>query len=90
MRRSTVLVLVTLVALGAFAVGLAVAAAPKSYQFTGNVVELDPKAGKLTVDKGGDVWEFTTTGLKDLKAKKGDKITVHYQMIAKKVEPAPK
>ncbi len=88
MRKSTVVVLVALGALVAFVAGLAVAAAPKQYQFTGNVVEFDAKSSKLAVDKGGDIWEFTTTGLKDLKAKKGDKVTVYYQMIAKKVEGA--
>ena len=42
--------------------------------------------GSLGVDKGGDIWEFSTDGLKDLKAKKGDKVTVYYQMVAKKLE----
>jgi len=86
MRKPTVVVLVALGALVAFVAGLAVAAAPKQYQFTGSVVEFDAKSSKMSVDKGGDVWEFSTTGLKDLKVKKGDKVTVHYQMIAKKVE----
>ena len=40
----------------------------------------------MSVDKGGDVWEFSTEGLKDLKVKKGDKVTVYYVTLAKKVE----
>lgn len=86
MRKPIVGLVVALVALVAFVAGLAVAAAPKQYQFTGSVVEFDAKSSKMAVDKGGDVWEFSTTGLKDLKVKKGDKVTVYYQMIAKKVE----
>jgi hypothetical protein len=50
------------------------------------VVEVDAKANMISVDKGGDVWDFSTTGLKDPKLKKGDKVTVHYQMLAKKIE----
>ena len=86
MRTRMVAALGALAVLIAFAAGLSLAAAPKQYQFTGQVVEFDAKSSKLAVDKGGDVWEFTTTGLKDLKLKKGDKVTIYYQMIAKKVE----
>jgi hypothetical protein len=80
------LVVVAVVAALAFAAGLSLAAAPKQYQFTGTVVEVDAKANMISVDKGGDVWDFPTTGLKDPKLKKGDKVTVHYQMLAKKIE----
>jgi hypothetical protein len=80
------LVVVAVVAALAFAAGLSLAAAPKQYQFTGTVVEVDAKANMISVDKGGDVWDFSTTGLKDPKLKKGDKVTVHYQMLAKKIE----
>jgi hypothetical protein len=86
MRTRMVAALGALAVLIAFAAGLSLAAAPKQYQFTGQVVEFDAKSSKLAVDKGGDIWEFTTTGLKDLKLKKGDKVTIYYQMIAKKVE----
>jgi hypothetical protein len=44
------------------------------------------KGKTMSVDKGGEIWQFSTEGLKDMKAKKGDKVTVHYQMVAKKVE----
>jgi membrane protein implicated in regulation of membrane protease activity len=85
MQKRT-LVVVAVVAALAFAAGLSLAAAPKQYQFTGTVVEVDAKANMISVDKGGDVWDFSTTGLKDPKLKKGDKVTVHYQMLAKKIE----
>jgi hypothetical protein len=85
MRSRTAVLVVTVVAVIAAVVGWSVAA-PKQYQFTGNVVELDAKGKTISVDKSGDVWEFSTNGLKDLKVKKGDKVTVYYQMTAKKIE----
>jgi hypothetical protein len=84
MQKRT-LVVVAVVAVLAFAAGLSMAAAPKQYQFTGTVVDFDAKANMVSVDKGGDVWEFSTAGLKE-KLKKGDKVTVYYQMVAKKIE----
>jgi hypothetical protein len=87
MRIRAAVLAVMVVALVAAAVGWSIAA-PKQYQFTGNVVEMDAKARTISVDKGGDVWEFSTDGLKDLKLKKGDKVTVFYQMTAKKIEAA--
>ena len=83
--RTLVMVAAVLVAL-VVAAGLSLAAAPKQYQFTGAVTEFDPKAKTISVDKGGDIWEFSTNGLKDLKVKKGDKVTVYYTMVAKKLE----
>jgi hypothetical protein len=70
----------------AVAAGLSLAASATQYQFTGTITEVDAKGRTVKVDKGGDVWEFSTEGLKDLKLKKGDKVTVSYQMIAKKIE----
>jgi hypothetical protein len=66
--------------------GSSMAAGPKQYQFTGAVTEFDAKAKTISVDKGGDIWEFSTAGLKDLKVKRGDKVTVYYTMTARKVE----
>ncbi|HEV8674197.1 MAG TPA: hypothetical protein VGX21_09125 [Methylomirabilota bacterium] len=86
MRTPTAVLLVIVVTAIAIAATWSLAATPKQYQFTGNVVEVDAKSKKLAVDKGGDIWEFSTDGLKDFKAKKGDRITVYYQMVAKKVE----
>ena len=84
-NRVTMAVLAVLVLVG-LAATLSMAAAPKQYQWTGTVTEVDPKAKTLIVDKGGEVWEFSTDGMKDLKAKKGDKVTVYYVAIAKKIE----
>lgn len=86
MRNRAVVVAVAVVALMAIAVGVSLAAGPKQYQFTGEVKEVDTKAKTISVDKGGDVWDFSMDGLKDVKAKKGDKVTVYYTMIAKKIE----
>ena len=67
-------------------VTLSMAAAPKQYQWTGTVTEVDAKDKTMSVDKGGEVWQFSTEGLKDAKVKKGDKVTVYYVAIAKKIE----
>jgi hypothetical protein len=79
-------VVVVVIALVIVVATVSIAAGPKQYQFTGAVTEVDTKAKTISVDKGGDIWEFSTTGLKDTKVKKGDKVTVYYQMIAKKIE----
>jgi hypothetical protein len=75
-----------LVAVIGFAAGRSIAAGARTYQFTGEVREIDAKSRTITVDKGGDVWEFSTVGLKDLKVKKGSRVTVYYEMVARKVE----
>jgi hypothetical protein len=82
---SRALVVVALLGLAALAVGLARAAAPQ-YQFTGTVAAVDVKGKVLSIDKGGEVWDFSTEGLKDLRVKKGDRVTVSYTMHARKVE----
>ena len=86
MRHRIAAVFAGILALMVIVVGLSIAAAAKQHQFTGTVTEVDAKSNLLRVDKGGDVWEFSTGGMKDLKAKKGDKVTVYYEMIAKKIE----
>ena len=83
--RFAMAVLAVVLSLGVAAT-LSLAAAPKQYQWTGTVTEIDAKSKTMIVDKSGEVWEFSTEGLKDLKVKKGDKVTVHYVAIAKKVE----
>jgi hypothetical protein len=85
MRSRALVAVVALLGLIVAIAGLS-SAAGKQYQFTGTVTEVDAKGKTVSVDKGGDIWEFSTDGLKDVKLKKGDKVTVHYQMIAKKVE----
>ena len=67
-------------------VTLSMAAGPKQYQWTGTVTEIDAKEKTMSVDKSGEVWQFSTEGLKDAKVKKGDKVTVYYVAIAKKIE----
>jgi len=86
MRHWIAVVFAGTLALMVIVAGLSIAATAKQYQFTGTVTEVDAKSYLLRVDKGGDVWEFSTGGMKDLKAKKGDKVTVSYEMIAKKIE----
>jgi len=86
MRKRSLVVLVAMVALVAAVASWSLAAAPKQYQYTGTVTEVDGPSKILKVDKGGEIWEFSTQGMKDMKAKKGDKVTVYYQMVAKKVE----
>jgi hypothetical protein len=78
-------VLVVLIS-ASLVVSLSMAAGPKQYQWTGTVTEVDGKAKTMVVDKAGETWEFSTEGLKDLKVKKGDKVTVYYVAIAKKIE----
>jgi hypothetical protein len=86
MRRQIRMALVALFAVvTVLATGLW-AAGPKQYQWTGTVTEVDAKAKTIAVDKGGEVWEFSTEGLTTLKAKKGDKVTIYYITIAKKVD----
>jgi hypothetical protein len=84
-NRFAMAVLAVLVSVG-LVVTLSMAAGPKQYQWTGTVTEVDPKEKTMAVDKGGDVWHFSTEGMKDLKVKKGDKVTVYYVAIAKKIE----
>ena len=86
MRSRIVVLFAGFLALMAVVAGLSIGAALKQYQATGAVTEVDAKAKMKSVDKGGEIWQFSTEGLKDMKAKKGDKVTVYYQMIAKKVE----
>jgi hypothetical protein len=70
----------------AVAAGFTLAATPTPYQFTGTVTEVDARGRIIKVDRGGEAWEFSTEGLKDVKVKKGDKVVIQYQMIAKKIE----
>jgi len=81
-RRLTLIgALATAIVLGG---GLGYAAAVKQYQYTGTVTDVG--GGTISVDKGGDVWQFSTEGSKDIKAKKGDKVTVYYKMVVQKID----
>jgi hypothetical protein len=80
MRKIT-LVLVILVAIltvGAYA-------AAKSYQFTGVVKTV--QGDTFTVQKSAsETWEFSKDASTKGTVKVGDKVTVHYKMIATEVE----
>ena len=86
MRNRVIMAVLAVLVVVGLAATLSMAAGPKQYQWTGTVTDVDPKAKTLVVDKGGEIWEFSTDGLKDVKVKKGDKVTVYYVAIAKKVE----
>ncbi len=64
----------------------AFAAAPKTYQVSGPVLELTDDA--ITVQKGKEKWEIardpSTKVNGDLKA--GSKVTIHYQMKATSID----
>jgi hypothetical protein len=63
------------------------AAVAKSYQVTGPVLSISDNT--VVVQKGDEKWEIaadkTTLGT----AKVGDKVTIMYQMVAKKVDVKP-
>jgi len=82
MRRLSIIC--TIVAVLVLAAGFGYAAAVKQYQYTGTVTEV--AAGTISVDKGGDIWQFSTEGAKDIKAKKGDKVTIYYKMVVQKID----
>jgi hypothetical protein len=66
--------------------GTVIAGEVKSYQVTGPV--LDVGADSITVQKGKESWQIgktaSTKGGADVK--KGDKVTVYYQMTASEIE----
>ncbi len=86
MDKRSLLAFVAVLAVIAVVASLSIAASAKQYQYTGTVTEVDAKAKTLSVDKGGEIWQFFTEGMKDVKVKKGDKVTVSYMMVAKKIE----
>ena len=60
-------------------------AAAKAYQFTGTVKTVE--AGTLTVEKSAsEIWTFSTDASTKGTAKVGDKVTVHYTMVATDIE----
>ena len=72
-----------------FLQGSYAAAAAKTYQVTGQILEMNEKT--IVVQKGDERWEInrddTTKGKEDLKV--GRKVTIHYRMTATSVEPKP-
>ena len=67
-------------------IGVAYAAAPKTYQVTGPVLEVS--SDQIVVKKGNDRWEISRTAdtkvTGDLKV--GAKVTIQYRMVATSVE----
>jgi hypothetical protein len=89
MRSRLVIAALGLVAVIGLLVGVSGAArAPKQYQWTGIVTDVSAADKLLAIQKEGETnaWEFSTEGLKDPGVKKGDKVTVYYISIAKKIE----
>jgi len=70
-------------------VGVAIAAAPKTYQVTGPVLSVTDD--QIVVQKGKDKWEIgrdaNTKVTGDLKV--GAKVTIQYRMVAASVEVKP-
>ena len=64
-------------------------AAVRSYQFTGVVKAVD--AASMTVEKSAkETWQFElATETKGAMAKVGDRVTVHYKMVATEIESKP-
>jgi hypothetical protein len=80
MRRITA-VLVILVAI----LTITAYAAAKSYQFTGVVKTVE--GDTFTVQKSAtETWEFSKDASTKGAVKVGDKVTVHYRMIATEIE----
>lgn len=67
------------------AVSLAVAA-PKAYQVTGPVLEVNDST--IVVQKGTERWEIARDAKtkSDGEVKVGDRVTIHYWMSAKEIE----
>ena len=84
LRTLLIVVLATLtLAVGGFA-------AVKTYQFTGTVKSVE--GDTFTVEKSAtDTWSFSTDASTKGRPKVGDRVTVHYKMIATTIEsnPAP-
>jgi len=81
-----ILGLALVLVLASFSLGYAFAAAGKTYQVTGPVLEVRPDA--IVVKKGSDNWELArNSGTKvtgDLKV--GAKVTIQYTMTATEIE----
>jgi hypothetical protein len=80
------LVLAALAAMLAVASGHALAAAPKTYQVTGPVLEL--RDDVIVVQKGKEKWEIARGADTKVKGdlKVGAKVTIEYRMSAATVE----
>ena len=61
-------------------------AAPKAYQVTGPVLEVNDSS--IVVQKGNERWEIARDAKtkSEREVKVGDRVTIHYWMTAKEVE----
>jgi hypothetical protein len=76
-------VLIVVLATLTFATGIF--AAVRTYQFTGSVKSVE--GDTFTVEKSAtDIWSFSTDASTKGRPKVGDKVTVHYKMIATAIE----
>ena len=83
MRKITLVLLILVAALT-----VSVYAAAKSYQFTGVVKTV--QGDIFTVQKSAsETWEFSKDASTKGTFKVGDKVTVHYKMIATEIEANP-
>ena len=86
MKTKRLTVLAAVCAAMIFTAGSVHAAEAKTYQVTGPVLELT--ATTITVQKGDEKWQIARD--KDTKItgelKVGAKVTIHYQMVAAKIE----
>ncbi len=89
MSRNRLVPVGLLLVLALVVIGVAYAAAPKSYQVTGPVLSLTDT--QIVVQKGNDKWEIgrdaATKVTGDLKV--GSKVTIVYKMTAVTVEVKP-
>ena len=65
---------------------MAFAAAPKTYQVTGPILEI--KGDVIVVEKGNEKWEVSRDAATkvDGELKVGSKVTIEYTMAAKTIE----
>jgi hypothetical protein len=63
------------------------AAEAKNYQVTGPVLEISDTC--IVIQKGDEKWQIACDKATLGAVKVGDKVTVHYQMVAKEVEVKP-
>ena len=58
----------------------------KDYQVTGPILSIEGKV--VTIQKGDDKWELDVTDDTkiDGKLKVGEKVTIHYHMVAEKID----
>ena len=83
MRRIAAVLILVVIALAYSAY-----AAAKTYQFTGAVKTVT--GDTFTVQKSAtETWEFTKDASTKGTVKEGDRVTVHYRMVATEIEVNP-